>query len=213
MSKFSIDRRALLVTGVSSVALAACSNIIGPPDASPLYMLKPPKMAAGGGPRVFWQLSVTMPEAPDSLDTDRIALVQPTSQMDYYAGATWQDQLPSLVQSSLIEAFEASGRIAAVGRDTEGLKADFVLLTDIRDFQARYDVADAPPTAVVRIVARMMAVRGRTIVQTINAHGEVAAGENSVASVVVAFDQALGNAVSQIVDGALAAPAPERTAG
>jgi cholesterol transport system auxiliary component len=210
MSKYSIDRRALLVTGVSTTLLAACSSVIGPPDAGPIFLLKPAMRAAGGGPRVPWQLTVVLPEAPDSLDTARIVLVQPNNQMDFYAAAAWPDRLPFLVQSALVETFEASGRIAAVGRDTEGLKSDYLLQTDIRDFQARYDVADAPPVAVVRIGAKLIAAHGRTIVQSRILHSEVQTTENSVAGAVAALDQALSDTLAQIVGWSLDAPPPPR---
>jgi cholesterol transport system auxiliary component len=208
MSKIFLDRRALLVASVSALGLAACSNIIGPPESAPLYVLRPGFAPAGRGPHVPWQISVTLPDAPDALDTNRIALLQPGNQMDYFANASWQDRLPMLVQSALVEALESSGRIDAVGRDTDGLKSDYLLLTDIRDFQARYDVADGTPTAMVNITAKLVAVRGRTIVDSHAAHAEVAASQNSVPAVAQAFNQALGSAVSQIVDWTLRAPPP-----
>lgn len=208
MTTFSLDRRTLLVAGVSSVALSACSGLIGPPEPSPLYVLRPSSRAAGGGPRVNWQLSVVLPDAPDSLDTNRIALVQPSNEWDFYANSSWQDRVPFLVQSALIEAFESTGRIPAVGKDTQGLKSDYLLETDIRDFQARYDVADGTPTVVVRIAAKLIAARGRTIVQSLNAHAEIAASANSVPAVVQAFDQALGQTLGQIVEWTLSAPPP-----
>src|SRR5579859_3224348 len=99
---FSIDRRSILAAGVSALALGACSNIIGPPASSPLYVLKPETAAASAGPPVRWQLTVELPEASDSLDTMRIALMQANGQMDYYADAGWQDRLPNVVQGSLI---------------------------------------------------------------------------------------------------------------
>ena len=149
-----------------------------------------------------------LPESPDSLDTNRIVLVQPDDQMDFYANASWQDRAPFAVQSALIEAFEDSGRIAGVGRDTEGLKSDYLLETEIRDFQARYDVADGVPTVQVRIAAKLIATRGRTIAQSFIAHSEVAAGQNSVPAAVAAFNQALSATLGQIVDWALRAPMP-----
>jgi len=205
---FSTDRRAILAAGVSALALGACSNIIGPPASSPLYVLKPETAAASAGPPVRWQLTVELPEASDSLDTMRIALVQANGQMDYYADAGWQDRLPYVVQGSLIEAFEASGRIPSVGRDTEGLKSDYLLVSDIRDFQARYASPDTPPTAVVRIVAKLIAARTRTIVMSTDARGEVPASQNNVASVIAAFNQALTTVQQKIVQAALNAPAP-----
>jgi cholesterol transport system auxiliary component len=210
MTTFSLDRRALLVTGLGTLALGACSGLIGPPEPGPLYVLKPPTGAPGGGPRLGWQLSIVLPEAPDSLDTDRIALVQPSNRMDYYANSSWQDRVPFLVQSALVEAFESNGRLPAVGRDTEGLKSDYLLETDIRDFQAHYDVEDGIPTAQVRIAARLIAAHGHAVVQSMIAHAGTAATANSVPAVVEAFDRALGETLSQIVEWALGAPTPAR---
>jgi cholesterol transport system auxiliary component len=113
-----------------------------------------------------------------------------------------------VVQGTLIEAFEASGRMQSVGRDTEGLKSDYLLVTDIRDFQARYAAPDTPPTAVVRIVAKLIAARTRTIVMSTDARGEVAASQNNVASVIAAFNQALTTVQQKIVQAALNAPSP-----
>jgi cholesterol transport system auxiliary component len=208
MSELSIGRRAVLASGVSALALSACSNIIGPLASSPLYVLRPAPVAARGGPAVRWQLTVELPEATDSYDTMRIVLVQPSGQMDYYADASWQDRLPLVIQGTLVEAFESSGRMQAVGRDTEGLKSDYLLVTDIRTFEARYAAPDAPPTVSVRMVAKLIAARTRTIVKSTDAHSEVQASQNNVASVVAAFNQALSAVQTQIVDAALSAPAP-----
>jgi cholesterol transport system auxiliary component len=210
MSKrsFSIGRRAALVGGASAVVLGACSGIIGPPAASPIYVLRPDYAAAPAGPAVRWQLTVELPQASDALDTMRILLLQSTGQMDYYADANWQDRLPYVLQGTLVEAFEASGRMQAVGRDTEGLKSDYLLVTDVRDFQARYAAPDAPPTAVVRLVAKLVATRTRTIVASKDARGEVQAARNDLPSVIAAFNQALAGVQAQIVEAALNAPPP-----
>ena len=138
----------------------------------------------------------------------RIALVQASGQLDYYADAGWQDRLPYVVQGSLIEAFEASGRMQSVGRDTEGLKSDYLLVSDIRDFQARYAAPDTPPSAVVRIVAKLIAARTRTIVMSTDARSDVQASQNNVAAVIAAFNQALTTVQQKIVEAALSAPAP-----
>ncbi len=209
MSKFSIDRRALLVSSASAVVLAGCSDLIGPPAASPIYLLRP-SFQRGAGPGVAWRLSIELPEAPDALDTARIAVVQPSRQMDYYANAQWPDNLPSLVQSTLVEAFNDSGRTPGVGRTTEGLKSDYFLGTDITDFQARFDVADGIPTAVVRINAKLIAAHTREVVQALSFPAEVPAGANTIPAAVDALNQALGQVVGQIVDWTLRAPIPRR---
>ena len=213
MSKLFLDRRALLLTGAGAAALTlgACSDLIGPPVPAPLYLLKPaPRRTAGAGRAVPWQISVVLPEAPDSLDTNRIVLVQPNGTMDFYANASWPDRLSLIVQSALIDALEGSGRLPAVGRDTDGLKSDYLLETDIRDFQARYDTPDGVPTAVVRIDTRLVTARGRAIAQSLDAHAEIPAGANNVPAAVAALNSALANVLGQIVDWVVQAPMPAR---
>ena len=209
-----LDRRALLLTGVTGAAaaltLGACSSdLIGPPDiAPPFFMLRPPPRTTSGGVGrpVPWQISVALPDAPDSLDTTRIVLVQPSGTMDFYANAQWPDRLSVLVQSALIDALEGTGRLPAVGRDTDSLKSDYLLDTDIRDFQARYDQQDGIPTAVVRIEARLISLHGRAIVASLNAHSDVTASANKVPAVVQALNAALGDTLNQIADWVVTAP-------
>jgi cholesterol transport system auxiliary component len=130
--------------------------------------------------------------------------------MDFYANAAWQDRVPFLVQNALIEAFEADGRVNGVGRDTDGLKSDYLLETDIRDFQAHYAVADGLPTIEVRIVARMIATHGRTIARSLPAEAKVTATENAVSAAVAAFNAALGDVIGQVVAWAVTTPPPAK---
>ncbi|MBS0469545.1 MAG: membrane integrity-associated transporter subunit PqiC [Proteobacteria bacterium] len=210
MSDILFNRRSLFAVAGAAAALSACSNLIGPPEPPPLYLLKPTPPPANGGPQAPWQLSIVLPVAPQSIDTDRIVILQPGDRMDFYANAAWQDRVPFLVQSALIDAFEADGRVKGIGRDTDGLKSDYLLESDIRDFQAQYSVADGIPTIEVRIVARLIAARGRSISSSLSARSEVQASENSIPAAVTAFNQALGAVIHQIVDWAATQPAPPK---
>jgi cholesterol transport system auxiliary component len=208
MSKLLLDRRAVLVAGTSSLALAACSNLIGPGESPTLYLLRSEHPQSSPGPKVAWQLSVLEPSAAQSLDTSRIALVKPGEELDYYANSAWQDRLPYCVENALIEAFEQNGRIKAVGRDTDLLRSEYLLQTDIRDFQARYDAPDAIPNARVRITAKLITVRSRTIAQLETFEQLQPASQNTVPAVAAALNQCMAVVVSKIVDWTLAAPPP-----
>lgn len=206
-----LPRRALLLGG-AALALAGCSDLIGPSSAPvQLYALKPPGGgAAGTGAKVPWHLSVGLPTSTDYLDRSRIALVQPDSSVDYFANSQWTDHLPMLVQEALIEAFENSGRIEGVAAESDGFKSDYILQTDIRDFEARYDQPDGIPTAVVRIEAKIAPTIGRSIVSSLPSSHQVQATQNSVGAAVQAMDAALGQALSEIVTWALSQPMPSK---
>ena len=212
MSKpdFAPSRRIVLI-GASSLVLAACGNILGPPPASQIYVLRPAPPAQGGG-KISWALSIVNPDASDSLDTDRVALAKSDTQLDYYANAVWPDRLPSLIQTVLLAGFEATGRIDSVARDEDSLHADYQLTTDIRDFEARYATPDGAPTATITIIAHMAEVHSRKIVANLTVNATEPASANSVDAVVQAFDTALARAVAQIVNWALALPPPSAAA-
>ena len=202
----ALNRRHLLLGAATAVLVAGCGgNLIGPGPAPQLYLLKP-DFGPVDGPAVSWQLDVETPDASDSLDTSRIALLNPPARLDYFANAAWPDQLPALVQSALVQAFEQSGKITGVAADSAGLRSDYTLLTEICDFNAVYDAPDSVPKVKVRIVAKLVHSHARDIVQTLEASQEVPAGANSIDNVVIAADQALSTVVKQIVEWTLRAP-------
>jgi len=200
-------RRHLVLGAASLLVLSGCGSIIGPSGSPPqIYRLAPELPPAAGGAPVSWQLAVAPPNTTQTLDTVRITLVRGET-MDYYADAQWNDTVPRLVQSLLVEAFEQNGRIEAVASESAGLRANYVLVTDIRDFDAQYDSANGAPNVVVEIEAKLVGGRGN-VVSSLDARQTARASQNSVAAVVAAFDQATGAALAQIVTWALKAPAP-----
>jgi cholesterol transport system auxiliary component len=201
-----LPRRTLLLGG-AALALAGCSDLIGPSSAPvQLYALKPSGGAPTAGEKVPWHLSVGLPTATDYLDRSRIALIKADTSVDYFADSQWTDHLPVLVQEALIEAFENSGRIGGVAAESDGFKADYVLQTDLRDFEARYDQPDGIPTAVVRIECKIAPTIGRSIVSSLPVKHEAPASQNSVVAAIQAMDAALGPALSEIVNWALSQP-------
>jgi len=206
----AISRRLILIAG-PSLALAACGSLdklIGPPDAPQMYALRPTPPAAQGGAKVDWALAIAKPDAADNLDSTRIALSRGNTQLDFYANAMWPDHVTNLVQTALLAGFEASGRIDSVSREEDTLRSDYILMTDLRDFEARYTTADGAPTTAVTLVAHMAEAHSRKIVASLTASFNEPASANSVDAAVQAFDSALGKAVAQIVSWALALPPP-----
>src|SRR5581483_9442566 len=184
----------------------AGGGIIGPPSPAPqIYVLQPQFGAIADAPNVPWQLLVGVPNAPESLDTERIALERAPNTMDYYANAQWADRLPLLVQSLLVEGFEKSGRIAAVGRESSGIRADYILQTEIRDFEAYYAAIDTPPKIRVRLVAKLLALPSHEMAGGTEASHESPAAANDMTNITAAFGQAAGAAVEDVVGWALRA--------
>jgi cholesterol transport system auxiliary component len=190
-------------------ALSACSGIIpGTGEPLKLYTLTPKSTYSGVLPKVAWQLVIETPVAPSGLNTNRIALARSQITLDYYAGATWTDSAPQLVQTLLIESFENTGRIVAVGRESVGLKPDYVLKLELREFQAEYQDSNAPPTVHVRIISKLVRMPAREIVASHTAEQKQLAAANTLDAVVDAFDTALGPVLKDIVQWTMTAVPP-----
>jgi cholesterol transport system auxiliary component len=193
-------RRHFLV--LSAAGLAGCGIVPDVNKPLTLYTVKP-KLAVDPPPaRVNWQLVVAEPSAERDIDTTRIALTRTPNVIEYFADGNWSDTAPRMVQAKMIEAFESTNAIVAVGRDAAGLRADYILQSDLRDFQADY--AGGAATAHVRLIAKLVQMPDRRITRTVGAEASAPAAGKDLAAIVTAFEQALGQVLSKIVTGILA---------
>jgi len=191
---------ALMVS--ASTLMAGCGNIIGPEKALQLYTLDPQVPGSSGPARqvVSGQLSIDVPDAEASLNTNRIALNPTPETMDYFANASWPDRLPLLFQSRLIESFEKDGRAASVARDTAALHADYLLKSEIRSFQARYAAPSSVPDIVVRVDVTLVQVSTEKAVSRKEMSQQVHADGNTLPAIVLAFNTATASILRDIVD-------------
>ena len=147
------------------MALAGCTYSMLPKVQEPtaLYTLTPETTFPDTLPDVNWQLVVELPTAPAGIDSSRIALSHSPLILEYYAKASWTDKAPRMVQTLLVESFERTGKIAAVGPESAGLRPGYILQSDLRKCQADYRDGDPIPTVVVRMTAKLVAMPQRRI--------------------------------------------------
>jgi cholesterol transport system auxiliary component len=179
--------------------LAGCGGLLSDVPKRQLYRVTPTPAFAAGLPHVGAQLLVAAPTAPAGLDTARIALSRAPVLLDYFADAEWTDRVPFLVQTALVEGFEKSAAIPAVGPESLGLRSDFILDTAIGDFEAIYDSPNGPPRILVKLNAKLVRTLERRIVAQISVSREANAAANALPEIVRAFDAALGGAIQEIV--------------
>ncbi len=192
-------------------ALSACTGIIpGTGEPLKLYTLTPKSTYGTDLPKVEWQLVVETPVAPAGINTNRIALSHSPITLDYFAGATWTDSAPAMVQTLLVESFENTGRIVAVGRESVGLRADYVLKIELREFQAEYASPEAPPIVHIRVISKLVRMPMREIVASHMTEQKAQAAANTLDAVVAAFDEALGPVLKEIVTWTLSSAPPDR---
>ncbi len=196
--------RTMIAVAAISV-LASCTGSLLPGahnDPPKLYVLTPKSTFSQNLPNVDWQLTIFVPSADAALNTARIALRRSPISLEYYGRANWVDTTPQMIQRLIVESFENSGRIVSVGRHSVTLRADYSLLTDIREFQAEY-VENGPPRVRVRLNAKLIRMPQREILAHETFEFIEQAPSEDLSSIVSAFDVALGRTLKRIVEWTL----------
>ncbi|SIQ09547.1 cholesterol transport system auxiliary component [Rhizobium sp. RU20A] len=146
------------------------------------------------------QLLVPEPSALKALDSEQIVVRLSGAELQYLAQSQWSDRLPRMVQSKLVQAFEASGRLGGVGKPGEGLAIDYQLLTDIRAFEVS---TAGPQRAIVEISAKLLNDRNGTIVAQKAFRAEIPVAGSGNKAFVAGLDKAFATVAAQIVSWSL----------
>lgn len=201
-----LERRRLLraVAALPVAALATGCSLPVPGQGPPpeLYRLTPKSTFREDLPRAEWQLVLEPPVADAGLNTTRIALQRSPTQIEYYARSGWADRAPLMIQTLLIESFENSKRIVAVGRESIGLRADFILKSELRELQAVY-YNGGLPEAWISINAKLVQMPRRAIVASQSFDSKVTATADSLPEIIAAFDDAAGKVLRRLVEWTL----------
>lgn len=197
--------KTIIIAAFLSISIAGCAipTPNDPPDR--LYVLSPKSTFDAATPHVDWQLGVSKPYSSTSLNSAKIAVVRDPLSIEYFADALWEDDAPSMVQRLIIESFQNSGKIVGVGQRAIGLRSDYLLNSELREFQAEYN-GDGPPKVRVEVNAILVEMPRREIVAFHTAERVVQAKDNRMISIIQAFDKALGKVLADLVEWALAAP-------
>jgi len=190
---------ALVLSGCAG--LTTLQNASKPTD---LYQLTPKSTFGDAMPVIDGQLVIEEPTAASGINTDRIAVKPNPYLVQYLSDARWVDRVPLLVQTLIVESFENSGKVGAVGRQAIGLTADYTLFTDLREFQVelserRPDALDVNVHLNIKIVQEPQGV----IIASQSFRRRVPSASRETIDVVSAFDDALGQTMRDAVTWAI----------
>ena len=147
----------------AAVLLGGCELIKAAEEPTDLYTITPKSTFDPDMPAVFWQLSVEVPSASANLNTGRISIAQSPTSSDYYSKTAWTDRAPMMVQTRIVDSFENSHKIVAVAREAIGLRANYVMHSELRNFEAMYFYGGTP-IVKVRLVAKLVRMPDRQII-------------------------------------------------
>lgn len=188
-----LGRRGFLVASAAGAAsvLAACTT--GLPAIT--YDLSA-GVTTPASRRISRTVLISMPDAIQTYDTDRIVAREAGGVLSYLPSAQWSDRLPSLIQTRMVQAFQDAG-VSNVGRTTDPLNPDRVLASDIRAFEL--DVG-AGNIAVVSLNVRLVDDWNRRIAASSAFSASVPVSGTSANHAVPALNAALGQVIAQVID-------------
>jgi cholesterol transport system auxiliary component len=80
------------------------------------------------------QILIPEPTTVQAFNGNQIAVRTADQSIGYLADGRWTDGLPKLIQARLVESFEKSERVAAVGTPGEGLHINYSIRVSVRFF-------------------------------------------------------------------------------
>ena len=183
-----------VVCGASAAMLVSgCASLREPPAT---FELSAPAPAAQRASASRSQILIPEPTATKSLDSQQI-VIRPTPQtIETLGGSQWSDRLPRLVQLRLLQAFQNTGRVGAVGVPGQGLAIDYQIVTELRRFEVE---AGTGANAVVEVSVKALNDRTGVVRSTRIFRGTAPVTGTGNAAYVEALDTAFGDVADEIV--------------
>ncbi len=186
MQALHLTRRAAMLGAVASLggcsALSSLNEAATPIDT---YDLTPPLDRMSRGASTGRTLLVARPTAPAGIATDRIMVKPGAAAITYLPDARWPDDLPAVMQSLLVRAIAATGRMGYVGPSEGGPVPDLALLARIDRFEV--EIAGGIATAQVVVSLSLLRDSDQRVLKTRLFDGEAIAASDGPADVVAAF--------------------------
>nr|WP_091941510.1 ABC-type transport auxiliary lipoprotein family protein [Methylorubrum salsuginis] len=146
----SSGRVACAAAGLAMLAaLGGCGGGGATPLTFDLAAL-PGQPRAGGTAR---SVVVSEPVGLQPMEADRIIVRERGGSLSFLGGGQWADRLPRLVQTRIIQSLENTGRLRSVSRPGDKVPSDYLLVSEIREF----DIDSGSGEAVVDLSAKLIA--------------------------------------------------------
>lgn len=197
------------ILAAAAVLLSGCvSSLLETNPPKPRYLIEASDVEDGA--QVAWSLIVDDPNASRAYDTTKIAVSRAPGRIEYFSGGEWAGPAPRMFQSAVIESFQDSGRILAVGDRVDIPFADFTLQTDIR--RMKLNLAGGARNAELAVYARLSNGRGKIYAGKLfsaSMRASTSSGDDVAAAFDTAFDDVISNIASWTLrEGEAAAAAP-----
>jgi len=138
---------------------------------------------------------VAEPVGLQPLEADRILVREPSGSLSFVGGGQWADRLPRLIQTRIIQSLENTGRLRSVTRPGDKVASDYMLVSEIREF----DIAAGSGEAVVDISAKLVQESTGKVVNARVFTARVPVPKVDAQSAAVGLDASLGRVLADLV--------------
>jgi cholesterol transport system auxiliary component len=185
------------------LVLVGCAGVLSASKApAPTeYRLMPKLTFPDSLPRANWVLIVAEPAAERALDSQRITVLA-YGRVDRLADVTWSDRATAMLQHLIVQAFQVSERLSAVGTDRDDLPGRYLLQSTLDAFQLEAEGQDY--AADVRLHARLLRLPAREVAGVQQFTRRVLAAESSSSAAIEAFNLAVAGVLEELVAWTLA---------
>jgi len=184
-------RRTFLVFGASALALSLAACATTPPITYDLSSASQVPMRRRSSRVVV----ITLPVAVQTYDTQRVVVRDVGNMLSYLPDAQLSDTLPRLVQTRLLQTFQASN-FPNIGRPDDQLSVDVTLATELQAFEI--DVSKGN-LATVTIIAKLVDERRGMIFASKTFSATRPSTTEPAAAAISGLDAALGQVMSEIL--------------
>lgn len=198
MMRLTAILRPLALIAVAT-SLSACISLF--PDAEPSQLYRFGGAPAAIQPVPGQQFGVARAGGGfvQAASNDRLLTVTDNTAA-YIANSRWVSPAVVLFNEALQRAFDANAGPARLMSRGEVGKADYSMRVDVTRFETVYDRgAKAAPNIIVEVRATLVAA-DRSLAGTKLIQAQARAGDNRVSAIVAAYDQAVAEALGQLVD-------------
>ncbi|GGL11655.1 ABC-type transport auxiliary lipoprotein family protein [Caulobacter rhizosphaerae] len=190
-----------LALAAAAVALTGCISLFPKSEPAGLYRFG---HAAAESSRPASDKSFGVYKTPTVFTraamSDRLLSVT-NGEAAYIADARWVSPAIVLFDEAVARAFESDASPARLVTRGEALKASMALRLEVRSFETDYvDGPKAAPDVLVEIRAVTTRSNDRALLGDKVFVARVKAADNRLSAIIPAYDQAVGQALSEIVD-------------
>lgn len=186
----------VLLAALLAIVVAGC-NIVPKRSVIAVYDPQPRTVVDPAWPAVRAQLVVMRPNASRMIDSSRVLVRPVPGELQVYAGASWMQPAPDMLQDAIVRTLEDSGKTAGVMRRGGGIAGDYDLLMDVRRFDADY-AAGTTPSAVIEVSATLVRGEMNQVVAQRLFRSASPSASTAIPDVSQAFERSLADITQQI---------------